>query len=430
MANPGDKVKIKTRREEVEGVLMPSTDENILMVKLDNGYNLGFDKKDVLSVKLVEGKKEAKEKKKEKIISNKNLPTISILHCGGTIASKVDYETGAVKAKFSPEELLEMFPELNKVANIDSRLVANMFSEDMRFEHYNLMAEEVEKAIQKGTDGIILTQGTDYIHYTAAALSFLLENLSVPVLIVGSQRSSDRGSSDAVFNLLCAVQFIANSDFGEVAVCMHDSSEDKRCVIIPGTKARKLHTSRRDAFKAVNTLPWAYVDPNGKIEYIKKSYHKKNKTEKLTLKLFNEKLKIGILKSHPHMYVEELKVYEKFDGLVLEGGGIAGNFPINHIDDYTESHAEFYEELKRLVKRIPVVGTSQCIFGRINMNVYSTGIKLQEAGVLGNLTDLTAETAFIKLAWLLSQKADVKELWSKNLRGELNEQSAYQKEFL
>lgn len=447
MANPGDRVRVKTNVEEEEGILMPSSDDSVLIIKLDNGYNMGFEKKDVLSIRLVERKEEKEKEKKgtkkikeEKEIKKrpkqelpkKKLPTVYILHCGGTIASKVDYETGAVKAKFSPTELLEMFSELGKVVNLDSKPVANMFSEDMRWEHYNLMAKEIEEAIKEGAEGVIITQGTDFLHYTSAALAFALENLSVPVLVVGSQRSSDRGSSDAAMNLLCAAQFIVKSDFGEVAICMHQSSSDDKGVILPACKSRKLHTSRRDAFKAINTKPWAYVSPEGKIDLLRKNYRKKDKKRELHLKLFNEKLKLGIIKAHPSMSVEEIKCYHNFDGVILEGGGIAGNFPINVIDEYTESHARIYEEIKVLAGKIPVVATSQCLFGRINMNVYSTGRKLKEAGVLGNLLDITTETALVKLAWLLSNynKEEINKLWYHNFRGEFDKKGTYEEDFL
>jgi len=431
MAKAGSRVKIRTKREEIEGMLMPSSDESILMIKLDNGYNLGFKKKDVLGVKVVKKKKEIKKKGKGKVKVKKGLPTVSILHCGGTIASKVDYETGAVKAKFSPEELLEMFPELGKIVNLKSRLVANMMSENMRFAHYNLIAKEVEKEIKTGVGGIIITHGTDTLHYTASALAFILEDLGVPVILVGAQRSSDRGSSDAAFNLMCAAQFIADSDFSEVGICMHATSEDKKCAILPAGKSRKIHSSRRDAFKAINAEPFALVDGEGKIEWLKKKYVKKDLKKKLRLKLFDEKLKIGLLKAHPQMFVEELKVFEKFDGLVLEGTGL-GHFPVEVYDSKTKEHELVLKEIGKLVKKIPVVMTTQTIFGGVDMDVYSPGRKLVEAGVLGSGLDISAETALIKLGWLLSNygKKEVKELWGKNLRGELSKGRAYEEDFL
>lgn len=431
MAKAGDRIKVKTAKETIEGILMPGKN---VMIKLDNGYNVGFEKKEIKSMKVVKKKKEVKGKMK-RVKQKKGLPTVSILHCGGTIASKVDYETGAVKAKFKPEELLEMFPELGKIVNLKSRLVANMMSENIRFSHYNLIAKEIEKEIKKGVEGVIVTHGTDTLHYTAAALAFVLENLSIPVLLVGSQRSSDRGSSDAFLNLKCAAKFIADSDagdksprgsskagtFGEVALCMHSSAEDKKCAILPACKSRKLHSSRRDAFKAVNGKEWALV--SDKIEWKNKSYIKKEKKIP-KLKLFKENLKIGLVKAHPQMFVEELKAFEKFDGLVLEGTGL-GHFPI------LDENKDILKEIQKLAKKMPVVMTTQTVFGGVNMNVYSPGRELIKAGVLGNGLDITTETAFIKLGWLLSNyDKEAKELWGRNFRGELSGRRDYKEDFL
>lgn len=432
-AKPGDKVRITHKKEVLDGTLMPSPNEKTIIIKLDNGYNLGLEKKDVQEIKVISKKTEIPEKSKPKPELKKNLKTVTILHCGGTIASKVDYETGAVKARFSPEEILEMFPELGEIVNLKSKLVANLMSENMRFAHYNLVAKEIEKAIKDGTDGIIITHGTDTLHYTAAALSFVLENLSVPVILVGAQRSSDRGSSDAFLNLKLAVSFIAHSDFGEVAICMHTSENDDSCLILPGTKSRKMHSSRRDAFKAVNALPFAKIESSGKIEWLNKDYVSVDKKRKLVLKLFDEKLKIGIMKSHPQMFAEEIKSYSKFDGLILEGTGL-GHFPTEESDALTKEHQLIFKELEKLSKKIPVVMTTQTIFGVVNMNVYSAGRKLVEIGVLGTGSDLTAETAFVKLAWLLSNygrdgKENIKELWNQNFRGEISCQRKYQEDF-
>jgi len=422
MAKTGDRVKVKTKKETIEGILMPNPDKKIVMIKLDNGYNVGFEKKGVQSMKVMKKKKGVKGKVK-RVKVKKGLPTVSILHCGGTIASKVDYETGAVKAKFKPEELLEMFPELGKIINIKSRLVANMMSENMRFAHYNLIAKEIEKEVKAGVKGVIITHGTDTLHYTAAALAFVLEGLNVPVILVGSQRSSDRGSSDAFLNLKGAANFIAKSDFGEVAICMHSSAEDESCTILPATKSRKMHSSRRDAFKVVNGKEWALV--SNKIEWKRKDYIKKN-SNKLKLKLFKENLKVGLVKAHPQMFAEELKVFSTFDGLILEGTGL-GHFPI--LD--AKEHKAILTEITKLAKKIPVAMTTQTIFGSVNMNVYSPGRDLVKAGVLGNGLDITAETALIKLGWLLSNYGkEVKELWSKNFRGELSGRRSYKKDFL
>ncbi|MDP4012095.1 MAG: Glu-tRNA(Gln) amidotransferase subunit GatD [Candidatus Nanoarchaeia archaeon] len=415
----GDLIEITTFEGIKKGTYMPSS-EKFLTLKLESGYNIGISKKKIKSIKLISKYKKPKENLCN-VSKKKNLKTITILHTGGTIASEVDYNTGAVTAKFTPEELICMFPELSNIANIESKLIRNMFSEDIRFAHYNILAKEIEKA-SKNSDGIIITHGTDTIGYTAAALSFILENLNIPVILVGAQRSSDRPSTDAAINLICASQFIAKSNFAEVAVCMHENMSDESCLILPGTRTRKCHSSRRDGFKAINSSPIAQVKTDGTINYINSSFSKTSNLN-LKLKLIKENLKIGWIKSHPNMYSKELEVYKSFDGLLIEGTGL-GHFPINSTDKETKEHSKMLNTIKALTKKIPVAMSTQAISGRINMNVYSTGRLLQEAGVIGNYSDMQPETAYIKLAWLLSNhKKEVKKLFTENLRGEISKRS-------
>ncbi|MBU1030432.1 MAG: Glu-tRNA(Gln) amidotransferase subunit GatD [Nanoarchaeota archaeon] len=419
--NAGDKIKVYYKDSFFEGVLMPEEDSKFLFLKFDNGYNIGLKTSFIKKTVLVEKKKEAKEKQ-DKTVQKKNLPTIAILHTGGTIASKVDYSTGAVIAKFKETDILRLFPEIKNIANIRSRLVRNMQSEMIRFSHYNILAEAIAQEVKKGVDGVILTHGTDTLHYTAAALSFVLENINIPVILVGSQRSSDRGSTDAAVNLVAAAQFITKSDFSGVAICMHENTCDDTCLIIHGCKARKMHTSRRDAFRPINTTAIARINiTNNKIIFLK-DFEKKDENKELFLKLFDEKLKVGLVKSHVNMFASEFLAYENFDGLVVELFGI-GHIPTMKVDEFSAENEKIFLAIKKLAKKIPVVGTPQTIYGRVDMNVYSPGRDLINAGVLGNYSDMTPETTFIKLAWLLSnyKKENVKDLIVKNLRGELSE---------
>ena len=420
----GDYVKLKTKQGEIKGLVVPSTDSKLVILKQDSGYNLAVERSDILRTSRIYSKKQELKTYKE-VKHKKGLKNITILHTGGTIASKVDYKTGGVISRFKPEELIAMYPELARIANLNARLVRNMWSEQMRFAHFNLLAKEVAKE-EKKSDGIIITQGTDTLAYTAAALAFILEDINIPVLIVGAQRSSDRGSSDAAFNLTKACKFISETDFVGVAICMHGSSEDKEALILPACKTKKLHSSRRDAFRPVNTLPIARVID--KVQFLDK-YRKKG-DRKLTVKLLKETLKIGIVKVHPNMFAAELKCYENFNGLVIEATGL-GQMPIEKIDVFTQENASIFTQLKKLLKKIPVVLISQCIFGRVHMHVYEPAVKLKQAGVLGDHTDMTTEAALIKLAWLLSNdKKNLKQLWDKNLRGELSSRTKFKEEII
>jgi glutamyl-tRNA(Gln) amidotransferase subunit D len=415
------KVHLKDEMSEgaLEGILVKEDDKH-LTLKLDSGYNIGISKHKISRIEKIS---EIEHQKNEKIPikQDSTLPKIMILHTGGTIASKVDYKTGAVTARFEPSELIEMFPELRDLACIESELVSNMMSDDMRFVHYNILANAVAENIKKHNPrGIIITQGTDTLHYTGAALSFIFEHLSIPIVIVGSQRSSDRGSSDSAINLISAVSFIANTTLSGVFICMHEDISDNTCTILNGLNARKMHSSRRDAFQAINKQPIARVNFfSREIDYISE-YPNTALNSKGHLKILPFKdLKIGFVISHPNMHNEELDSFidKKFDGLILEGTGL-GHMPIGVMDEYTKEHEKIKQGIAELCKMMPVVMTTQTISGIVNMNVYSPGRELQEIGVIGNQSTLSPETAFIKLAWLLSQGLDAREEFMKDFRGE------------
>jgi glutamyl-tRNA(Gln) amidotransferase subunit D len=426
----GDGISVKAEGMSITGSLMPRTDvgnADTLVIKLDSGYNMGINKDGIDSISLLHPAPPADATERPPAKKNAKLPTISILHTGGTIASKVDYRTGGVISRFSPEDLLEMFPDIKKIANVKSRLLTNMWSQDMRFSHYNLMAREIDKEIKDGAEGIILSQGTDTIHYTAAALSFILEDLPVPVIIVGAQRSSDRGSTDANLNLVNAAYFIANSDFAEVGICMHETINDEDCWILPGTKSRKMHTSRRDAFRPINAKPWARVNYRiGKLSIVSQGYRKK-RDSKLKLSPFKEDIKVALIKQHTNMLAEQFSCYQGYDGLVIEATGL-GCLPISEIDEMTKESGRILKAISDLVKSgVVVVEAPETIYGRINMNVYEDQRVACSIGVLGHLNDMTPETTFIKLAWLLSnyKKEEVKKLITKNFRGETSPRSEY-----
>ncbi len=413
MPKAGDKVSITTEDETITGILMPG-DKSHTVLKLDSGYNMGILAKRVKRTKLLEAHTPS-PKAEGGHTHMPGLPLISILHTGGTIASKVDYETGGVIARYSPAELLAMFPELKNIANIESRLIRNMFSEDMRFAHYNILAKEISSEIAKGAKGVIVTHGTDTLHYTAAALAFMVRP-AVPVILVGAQRSSDRGSSDAAINLLCAAAFITKTEFGGVAVCMHEKIDDDSCLILPACRCRKNHSSRRDAFQAVNGGPLARVKyPSLEIEKLSELKTQENSP----ITLIDEKLKIGMLYAHPNMRADELKAYEKYDGLVVLGTGL-GHLPINAIDDETKEHTKIYNVLKKLAKDTAVVMTTQALSGTVHLDVYATGRLIKNAGVQGNATYITPEAAFIKLAWLLTNhRQHWTQHWDQDICGEL-----------
>ncbi|MBW3018073.1 Glu-tRNA(Gln) amidotransferase subunit GatD [Candidatus Woesearchaeota archaeon] len=415
----GDKIKVVTKDKEYIGIAMPNETDN-LVIKLDNGYNVGLAKKSIVKTEVIEKFKPA-ERAEEKPESKKGLPSILILHTGGTIASKVDYRTGGVVARFEPEEILNMFPELRDIANIDSKLMTNIWSENITFKHLKKWAKQIAEEIKKNTalKGIIMTQGTDVLTSTSTALAFMLQNCPIPVILVGAQRSSDRGSSDAAMNLICAAEFIAKTDFAGVAICMHKQEDDTFCHILPSCKARKMHSSRRDAFRPINIKPYATVDYNKrKIQWIDKPEPKKAEFE---LKPEMEE-KVGIVKTYINFNPKLFEAFKGYKGLIVEGTGL-GQAPVFAQDKDSEQNRINFNALKELIDAGTIVFmTTQTIYGSVQMHVYSAGVDLVKAGVME--AKMLTETAYIKLAWLLGNypkesKERIKELMQKDLIGEM-----------
>lgn len=422
----GDRVKILKKGMVYEGILMPRIelgDPSCLVIKLDNGYNIGIKYEKDTAVKLVKKGRPIRFKPVTvRIARDPTKPTVSILGCGGTIASRIEYTTGAVFPAFSPGDLLMAFPELKDIANIQGRKLFDLLSEDITLSHWQIVAREVAKELKSKIGGIVLMHGTDTLHYTAAALSFMLQNLPVPVVLVGAQRSSDRGSSDNLVNLVCATLAATKSNIAEVTVCMHGGMSDDFCYVHQGTKVRKLHSSRRDAFKSVNALPYAKVwYADRKIEYLRDDFNHRGKGVVKVDDKINPN--VGIVYIHPGIKPEFIESLSKFcDGIVIAGTGL-GHVPTNPFNDkFTRS---LVPSLKNLISsNIPVVIAPQTIFGRLDMNVYTAGRLLNEIGVIGNNCDWLPETAFCKLAFVLGHTKDpkkVREMMLTNLAGEISE---------
>jgi glutamyl-tRNA(Gln) amidotransferase subunit D len=415
----GDKVKVVCGKEEHTGILIDKK-KDTTVVKLENGYNIGIENKKITKIEVLEKGKDIEIKYPAKSEPKKGLTKISILHTGGTIASKVDYRTGAVYSSFKPEDLLGMFPELAGIANFESRLLSNMWSDDLRFKHCSLIAEAVVEESKKGVDGVIVGMGTDNLAVASAAVAFCLEKCPIPVIFVGAQRSSDRGSSDAAMNLICAAEFIAKTDFSGVATCMHDYTADDKCVVLPACKTKKMHSSRRDAFKPVNDSAIAHVDyKTRKIDFVKKGYAKRDKSKAEAKTKLEEK--VGLLKIHVNMFPEQFSFFKGWKGLIIEGTGL-GHTPGQVPNEWCNIHEKIYPAIKEVVDSgCLVVMTTNCINGRVQMNVYDKGRDLQKLGVISG-EDMLAETALVKLAWLLGnyRPEEAKKLVGKDLRGEIN----------
>ena len=398
------RLKVTTHSGEtvVEGVVLPPAVGEHVTIKLANGYNVSHP----LSAIEVLDSEQLQTVAHPQVDSpqpSADLPVVRIIHTGGTIASKVDYTTGAVTAQFEPSELVHHVPELQQIANIDAHKIGNMFSEDIRPIHWNQIIDATEKAFEQGCDGVVVTHGTDTLHISASAVAYAWcgEGNKAPgrIAFVGSQRSSDRASSDAAQNLIAAVTWAAkgpspNGNLSDcVVVAMHRTSDDGACSIHAATGVRKLHSSRRDAFRPVNTQPLAIVIiDEGSIEINLSEHYESNRMQfserhvarKATR--FKTDLSIRQFISGPwlmHAEIDEA-VESMVDALVIHGTGL-GHVPIENPNEDAPQNLELRSSLQKAIdKGIPVLIVNQCIHGPVDMNVYSKGRIQKEMGILGH----------------------------------------------
>ena len=399
-AQIGDILRLTKDNEIYEGILIPRSeygDDKHVVIKLRTGYNIGI--KVTAMTKIEKAGAGAKPAFLAPSLPKQKpgMPKVAIISTGGTIASRVDYRTGAVRPALTANDLYSVVPELSEIATIDAEILFNIFSEDIACQHWAKLAEAIGKRIEKGENGIVVAHGTDTMGYTAAAMSFALQELPVPVVLVGSQRSADRPSSDAATNLTGAVIAAARAPFAEVVLAMHETPSDIAITLHRGTKVRKCHTSRRDTFKSINAEPLAKVE-NNEVVMLASDFRKRNDSRKFVLKPGFEE-KVALLKFHPNFDPEIIAhcVDKGYRGIVLEGTGLG------HV-----SNACLPVIRSAVEKGAIVAMTSQCIWGRVDMNVYDRGRDLLKLGVIP-LEDMLSETALVKLMWVLGQTKDADE---------------------
>ncbi|TET58951.1 Glu-tRNA(Gln) amidotransferase subunit GatD [Candidatus Bathyarchaeota archaeon] len=419
-AEVGDTIRVSKGKGTYEGVLIPRSefsDGNHVVIKLKNGYNIGILVTQETKIERVGAGQKPTFSTSPLPKQQEELPEVTILSTGGTIASRVDYRTGGVRPALNANDLYSIVPELSEIATIKAEILYTVFSENITPKHWIKLAKEIAKNIKEGVAGIVVAHGTDTIGYTAAALSFALQNIPVPIVLVGSQRSADRPSSDAATNLIGAVTVASKAPFAEVVVAMHRTTSDKAIALHRGTKVRKCHTSRRDAFKSINTLPLAILE-DGELRMLTQDYQRRNpKREVIVKPSFNEK--VALVKFHPGLNRGVIDWYldQGYEGIVLEGTGLG------HVS------SQCFATLRRAIAENCLVAmTSQCIWGRVNMNVYDTGRDLIKIGVIP-LGDMLSETALVKIMWVLAQTKSVdeaKKLLAKNVTHEVSDRTVYQ----
>jgi glutamyl-tRNA(Gln) amidotransferase subunit D len=410
---------IITTRGNFQGILLPRSendDDVHIVIKLSTGYNIG------IAVDTIQDMKEYNFKEIQYKIAEREFPiskdkqNVKLLGTGGTIASRLDYRTGAVVPAFSPGELYGAVPELADICNLSTEKLFAVFSENMGPSQYKILAEAIGEEIKKGTQGIMIGHGTDTMSHTAAALSFMVQNSPIPIVMVGSQRSSDRPSSDAALNLIHAAKTAADSDIAEVMVCMFGPTSDEYGLLHRGTRVRKMHSSYRSTFRTIGDIPLAMVDRQ-KITPLRQDYNRRRNDRNVTIiPVFEER--VSLLYYYPNMNPDILDALVDlgYKGIVIAGTGLG------HVNKL------LYPAIKRAVQKgVAIYMTVQTLWGYVNMFVYDTGRDLMTLGTIPT-ENMLPEVAYIKLGWALGQTSDlakVKDIMLTPICSEITEREPY-----
>tara|TARA_B100000959_G_C14948971_1_gene611064 strand:- start:385 stop:1674 length:1290 start_codon:yes stop_codon:yes gene_type:complete len=407
----GDSIKIIAELAYT-GILMPryeTSEDSHIVLKLKSGYNIGIELEKIESIKKISSA-EIIIKKENLKEDNSELPKVLLLSTGGTIASSVDYRTGAVTPALTASDLNEAVPEIAKIANVDAEVLFSEYSENLQPEHWIETAKKINSYTKSNYKGIIIAHGTDTMHYNSAFLSFALSGISIPIVLVGSQRSSDRPSSDAAVNLLAAVRFIVETDTKGVFIVMHHNDSDDTIACHFGTRVRKNHTSKRSAFETIGNDP-AYIITEKKIlKNTDKEFFQKSQ--------YNPQLeidtKVALVKYYPGYDPKQIEnlIELGFKAIIFEGTGLG------HVGN------TMYDVIKKASERGLFLGmTSQCIDGRIRMTVYESGRDLMELGIIP-LENMIPEVALVKAMWALGNSEsieDMKKIMLENISSEITE---------
>lgn len=394
-------VYLETTDGTFDGIILPrseTADDQHIVLKLPSGYNIGLRADKVQNIKIL-GRKIAQYKIPEKEFPfNPKLPKVKLFGTGGTIASRLDYRTGAVIPAFSPGELYGSVPELADYCNLETEKLYGVFSENMGPEQWIGTAKAIAREIEKGVHGIVIGHGTDTMHHTAAVLSFMIQNSPVPIVMVGSQRSSDRPSSDAALNLIHSVKTAAESDIAEVMVCMFGPTSDEYGLLHCGTRVRKMHSSYRSTFRTIGDIPIAMVNRQ-KITPLRNDYKRRRNDKKVDLfPYFDDR--VAIVYYYPNMKPDIIDslIDNGYRGIVIAGTGLG------HVNK------PLYPALKRAQdNNVAVYMTVQTLWGYVQMYVYDTGRDMMELGVVPT-ANMLPEVAYVKLGWALGQTDDLNEV--------------------
>lgn len=395
----GSGLKFRYKETDFEGIMV-SLSGNTYNIKLKNGYNFSIPAESLEIVEIFPPRAAEVSEVDTPVPAGKH--KVSIIGTGGTIASRVDYITGAVKPVLNPGFLRDNVSSISEF-DMDLNLMEPMLSENLTPDDWIRIARLAKTGLDKNR-GTIILHGTDTMSYTASALSFMFPSLGGPIIFAGSQRSSDRPSSDAFLNLEGALEF-SKTNLGEVTLAMHAGLSDDRVALHRAVRSRKMHTTRRDAFRTIGSEPLGYYFQ--KKAQLKGDYRGRAKETVLMDRLDS---RVSIVFFHPALVASDFEaMVQGKKAVVIMGTGMG------------HTASRLYESIKDTISSgTKVMMTSQCISGSVNLKVYSTGRELLSLGVIP-LGNMLPEVAMVKSMFVLANypHEDFEKYITENMRGEI-----------
>jgi L-asparaginase len=313
---------------------------------------------------------------------------ILLIATGGTIASKSTLK--GLAPLMSTDEILRYVPLIRELCELECIQIMNVDSTNMTPKHWLIIARCIEDCYIR-YDGFVVLHGTDTMSYTAAALSYLIQDSYKPIVLTGSQRPIEREITDAVTNMTDSFRYVCDKDSFGVSIVFDGK-------VILGTRARKTRTKSFNAFTSMDYPELAFIRDDRMVRYMKEKLPK----EPVFYRTLNDR--VFLLKLLPGMSPHILQyLQEDYDAVIIESFGVGG-VPAFENNDFEDAIHDWIQSGKHIVM------TTQVPHEGSDLGIYSVGQKYKHHYKVIESYDMTLEAAVTKLMWILAQTKDRQEV--------------------